>query len=223
MAFDLSQYQTVKQRKDLFVADYPEGVTLPVLITDPGDIGQEAAYLVPVFKTSEDRKDGAERLAKTVAQCGNIDLRLAILIMAPASIGTAYENKTMTGASKTSWTENAEESAIGRALDNCGYHGSGKCSREEILKVKEVEKINEHEVNPFTGKETPSIDAPLPPKGTKGINAVRAIYGHAETLGWTTEKLLEWVAARTNKIPEDLSATQAKALLAAIKNEKEES
>jgi hypothetical protein len=76
------------------------------------------------------------------------------------------------------------------------------------------------ETNPFTGKETPSIDAPLPPKGTKGINAVRALYGHAEVLGWTTETLLEWVAVRTKKIPEDLTAAQAKALLKAIKEEK---
>ena len=77
-----------------------------------------------------------------------------------------------------------------------------------------------HEINPFTGKETPSINAPLPKKGTRGINAVRAIYGHAEVLGWTTDQLLEWVAKRTKKIPEDLTAAQAKALLKAIKEEK---
>jgi len=138
--FDLSKYQTVKERKDLFYKDHA-GVYLPILITDPVNIGEEAAYIVPVWKDANGAIAGADRLAGTVEKCGNIDLRLAILIMAPDSIGTAYENKGMTGASKTSWTENAEESAIGRALDNLGYHGNGKCSREEILKVQEVEEL----------------------------------------------------------------------------------
>ena len=63
----------------------------------------------------------------------------ALLVMGPDGLGTAYEAKWMTGASKTSWTENAEESAIGRCLDNIGYHGDGKCSREEVEKVQRAE------------------------------------------------------------------------------------
>jgi len=216
--FDLAAYQTVKQRKDLFAVDYPEGVALPILITDPKDIGKEAAYIVPIFRTTEERRDGAERLAKTIAESGNIDLRLAILIMAPVAIGTAYECAGMTGASKTSWTENAEESAIGRALDNAGYHGNGKCSREEILKVKEVERISEQ--NPFTGKTMNPIETPLPKKGTKGINAVRELLGFAEAAGWSTDKLLSWVEKRTGgKAPDELTMAQAKALLEAMKKE----
>ena len=76
------------------------------------------------------------------------------------------------------------------------------------------------ETNPFTGEEMKPIEAPLPPKGTKGINAVRALYGHAEVLGWTTDELLSWVAKRTaGKKPEEVTAAQAKALLNAIKKE----
>jgi len=76
------------------------------------------------------------------------------------------------------------------------------------------------ETNPFTGKEMKPIEAPLPPKGTKGINAVRALYGHAEVLGWTTDELLSWVVKRTaGKRPEEVTAAQAKALLNAIKKE----
>jgi len=75
------------------------------------------------------------------------------------------------------------------------------------------------EVNPFTGKKMESIEAPLPKKGTKGINYVRALYGHAEVLGWSTDQLLAWVEKRTGKKPEELTFAQAKALLQAIKRE----
>jgi len=218
MTFDLSKYQPVKQRKDLFIKDHPYGVVLPILLSDPTNIGQEAGYIVPVFYKQTDLKAGADRLATVVKQCGNIDLRLAILIMAPDGIGTAYENKNMTGASKTSWTENAEESAIGRALDNVGYHGDGKCSREEILKVQEVESLTEE--NPFEPGDLPNHAGNLPPAGTKGINAARAITGHAETLGWSEEKLAKWLKARHCDDLGKVKAAQAKALLAAIKDEK---
>jgi len=76
------------------------------------------------------------------------------------------------------------------------------------------------ELNPFTGSDMTPIDAPLPPKGTKGINAARELYGFAEMAGWTTDELLSWVAKRTGgKKPEDVTAAQAKALLEAIKKE----
>jgi hypothetical protein len=41
----------------------------------------------------------------------------------------------------SSWTENCEESAVGRALDNAGYSGNLKCSREEMEKADRMEKI----------------------------------------------------------------------------------
>jgi len=76
------------------------------------------------------------------------------------------------------------------------------------------------EPNPFTGKTMDPIESPLPPKGTKGINAVRALYGHAEVLGWSTGDLLSWVEKRTGgKAPEEVTMAQAKALLEAIKKE----
>lgn len=76
------------------------------------------------------------------------------------------------------------------------------------------------EADPFGEGDTPSYPGiALPPAGTKGINDVRAMLGHAMTLGWDEGKVLAWVAARTDKAPKDLSAPQAGALLAAIKLE----
>jgi len=226
--FDLSKYQTVKERKDLFYKDHA-GVYLPILITDPVNIGEEAAYIVPVWKDANGAIAGADRLAGTVEKCGNIDLRLAILIMAPDSIGTAYENKGMTGASKTSWTENAEESAIGRALDNLGYHGNGKCSREEILKVQEVEELAGErgvapqpeptvEKSPFDEGEISVYEGVnLPPKGSKGINTARAILGHAQTMGWSEADFVAWQTSVVNKPFSQINAAQAELLLNKIK------
>ena len=224
--FNLSEYQTVKERKDLFKQDYPEGVVLPILITKPDDIEKEAAYIVPVWRSEKARQEGADRLAKAVAQCGDIDLRLAVLIMAPDAVGTAYENRSMTGASKTSWTENAEESAIGRALDNIGYHGNGKCSREEILKVKEVERIQNTgpEENPLGGEELPSyphVTLPDLSRRSPRTNAMKAILGHAQVQGWSEEQFLAWLAERfPGKEFRELTTSQTQSLLDEIKGVK---
>lgn len=81
---------------------------------------------------------------------------------------------------------------------------------------------DEPEVNPATGEEIPSYpDIALPPPGTKGINDVRVLLGHAQVLGWSADKIIEWVEHRTGKAPCELGAAQAKALKDAIKKEKQ--
>lgn len=76
------------------------------------------------------------------------------------------------------------------------------------------------EENPFEPGDLPSHAGNLPPAGTKGINNARAITGHAEVLGWSEEKLAEWLKARNCDDLSKAKAAQAKALLAAIKEEK---
>lgn len=51
------------------------------------------------------------------------------------STGYAFEIDGTGGANKTSALENAETSAIGRALANAGYSGNKRASREEMAKV----------------------------------------------------------------------------------------
>jgi len=136
MGFDLSKYQTVKQRKDLFSTEHPTGVILacPMKVD-----GEEATFTVGAWETSEAYVKGLEALQAVLSSGAQISDLQALLVMGPDGLGTAYEAKWMTGASRTSWTENAEESAIGRCLDNVGYHGDGKCSREEIEKAQRAE------------------------------------------------------------------------------------
>lgn len=79
------------------------------------------------------------------------------------------------------------------------------------------------EVDPTTSEESLAYpDIALPPPGTKGINDVRAMLGHAQTLGWTEQQIMDWVEKRTKKAPCELNMVQAKALKDAIKKEKKE-
>jgi len=76
------------------------------------------------------------------------------------------------------------------------------------------------EENPFEPGDLTNHTGNLPPAGTKGINAVRMISGHAIKLGWSEEKLAEWLKARNCDDLSKVKAVQAKALLEAIKGEK---
>lgn len=114
-------------------------------------------------------------------------------------------------------TMKADTAALKYALANAFMISWGDDPEADVSTDKRAA-----EVNPITGKTMEPIESPLPPKGTKGINAVRALYGHAETLGWSTDELLSWVGTRTGgKTPEELTAAQSKALLAAIKKERQ--
>ena len=131
--FSLDGYETVKQRKNKFKKDWKDGVIIVNLITPPELLNKEACFKSSIWRDRAEYQKG----------------------LPPDSTGHAYENSGMQGASKTSWVENAEESAIGRALDNFGYHGGDKCSKEEIDKVNRAtgKKPKEDRDNPDPATE----------------------------------------------------------------------
>ncbi len=53
----------------------------------------------------------------------------------PSGVGHAFELDGQGMANKTSALENAETSAVGRALAQAGYSGSRRTTREEMAKV----------------------------------------------------------------------------------------
>ena len=57
----------------------------------------------------------------------------------PTGVGIAQEQQGGNGPNSSSWTENADTSAVGRALANCGYSGDKRPSREEMQKVNNTE------------------------------------------------------------------------------------
>ena len=111
--FNLSEYETVAERIKRFYKDYPQGR----IITNNQTTEQDrtlATWVVQatIYLTAEDQE---KRL--------------------PKATGLAFEVDGVGMANKTSALENAETSAIGRALANAGYFGDKKASREEMSKV----------------------------------------------------------------------------------------
>lgn len=113
--FNLADYETVEERIRRFYADNPKGRIITKNQT----------------KTS-DREKGVW-IVKAEIWLPNADEVLQGAYL--KSTGLAFEIDGVGMANKTSALENAETSAIGRALANAGYSGNKRASREEMEKV----------------------------------------------------------------------------------------
>jgi hypothetical protein len=121
MAFDLSNYETVEDRLVRFWAEHGPGARIETTMMSYD--GDSCVFRAEVyFKISE-----------TV----------------PTATGYAHEIRSDRGVNSTSFCENAETSAIGRALANCGYSTHGKRpSREEMQKVERLSTPQDTRDNP---------------------------------------------------------------------------
>lgn len=109
--FNLADYETVEQRIARFYGDNPTGR----IITQNLTTEQDRTVGTWVVKASVYLNDELETL--------------------PKATGLAFEIDGTGMANKTSALENAETSAIGRALANAGYSGNKRTTREEMEKV----------------------------------------------------------------------------------------
>jgi hypothetical protein len=107
--FNLQDYETVEERLRRFHNDWPTGRVITDLIEHDPSKGLWVCKSY-IFRNQED-----------------ID---------PAATGLAFEIDGQGMANKTSALENAETSAIGRALANMNYSGNKRASREEMQKVQ---------------------------------------------------------------------------------------
>ena len=125
--FNLDNYETVEERLARFWADHPGGrIFTSVHAYDE----QRVLFSAAAFFDANDPQ--------------------------PRGTGHAEEVRGSSPVNKTSHVENAETSAIGRALANCGYAPKGaRPSREEMQKVSR----GEHP----TAAPAPRPAAPRPP------------------------------------------------------------
>ena len=119
---DLSNYETVKERKKRFYSDNPDGRIIVEIQNN--DILEYALFKATVFKNIEEQE-------KRMPWANGYALEIRDKELSVSNKGQEYAS-----VNYSSWTENCEESAIGRALDNAGYSGNNKCSREEMQKAE---------------------------------------------------------------------------------------
>ena len=109
MGFDLSTYATVEERLALFWAAHPDGRIITAIIRMDD---HAILFRADVYRHRDDPH--------------------------PVAIGHAYEEKSDRGVNATSHVENAETSAIGRAMANWIYAAGKRPSREEMGKVERM-------------------------------------------------------------------------------------
>lgn len=154
MRFDPNDYETVESRIKRFYETYPDGRIITENETTAED-RQISTWVVKAYVYLTDG-DQANEL--------------------PKATGYAFEVDGGQGANKTAALENAETSAIGRALANMGMSGNKRASREEMEKVSRV-----------ANKEDWLVEAGK----LKTVEDLRKLYIKAKANGATDDELTE--------------------------------
>lgn len=132
--FNLENYETVKERKARFYEDHKDGRIVVSLLNAENPLDY-ALFVAKVYLTADDQKNDTPKATGYALEVRDKELSIS-------SYGKEYES-----VNYSSWTENCEESAVGRALDNAGYSGNKKPSRDEMVKAQNMNqtmrKVNE--------------------------------------------------------------------------------
>ena len=152
--FNLADYETVEERIRRFYKDNKTGR----IITDN-------------ITTLQDRQVGTWVVKASVYLDDQTDK--------PKATGLAFEVDGQGMANKTSALENAETSAIGRALANAGYSGNKRTSRQEM------EKVARGATPKATSKDWLAMATEL----GNDIEGLRLLYSQAKTANASTATL----------------------------------
>ena len=112
MAFDLSNYETVEQRLVRWWAAYPNGRVYTWMMNYTGDA---CVFYCELYADKEDK--------------------------VPVATGYAEEIKSERGVNATSFVENCETSAIGRAIANCPLQAPASGPRPSRNEMQKVERL----------------------------------------------------------------------------------
>ena len=112
MGFDLSNYETVEQRLVRFWAAYPNGRVHTCMMNYTGDA---CVFYCELYADKDDK--------------------------VPVATGYAEEVKSDRGVNATSFVENCETSAIGRAIANCPLQAPASGPRPSRNEMQKVERL----------------------------------------------------------------------------------
>lgn len=112
--FNLNDYETVESRIKRFYGDHPDG------------------RIITKNRTTIADRTVSTWVVEAIVYLTDADQERKL----PKATGFAFEIDGTGMANKTSALENAETSAIGRALANAGYSGNKRTTREEMAKVE---------------------------------------------------------------------------------------
>jgi hypothetical protein len=112
MGFDLSNYETVEQRLVRFWAAYPNGRVYTSMMNYTGDA---CVFYCELYADKDDK--------------------------VPVATGYAEEIKSDRGVNATSFVENCETSAIGRAIANCPLQAPASGPRPSRNEMQKVERL----------------------------------------------------------------------------------
>jgi len=144
--FNLNEYETVKSRKERFYKDNPDGRII-VELRNQDTIMERSIFKATIYKNKEDQEKGLIWATGYALEIRDTELKRT-------KTGQSYES-----VNYSSWTENCEESAVGRALDNAGYSGNKKCSREEIIQAEKNKEVLKDKQELGWTKETQELGA----------------------------------------------------------------
>jgi len=171
--FNLEDYETVKQRKARFKGDYPDS---RIIVVNKSDSPQEYAFFeATIYANKEDQAAGLPLSTGNALELRDWELK--------QGRKGPYES-----VNYTSWTENCEESAVGRALDNAGYASSP--SQAEMAKVQRAQEAEKQKKDAQDAQEEDGVAAEareyienmlrdavkenlIPENGSSGAEAVR--------------------------------------------------
>ena len=113
MGFDLSNYETVEQRLVRWWAAYPNGRVYTCMMNYTGDA---CVFYCELYADKDDK--------------------------VPVATGYAEEIKADRGVNATSFVENCETSAIGRAIANCPLQAPASGPRPSRNEMQKVERLS---------------------------------------------------------------------------------
>jgi hypothetical protein len=146
MGFDLSNYETVEQRLVRFWIAYPDARIETCMMNYDGD---SCIFRAELYKHHDDKHAMA--------------------------VGYAHEIHTDRGVNSTSFVENCETSAIGRAISNCPIQSQGNGPRPSRQEMEKVARLG--------GNLAPTTDRPAGQPSTQE-HVPRGAFATPKQLGY---------------------------------------